>query len=79
MQDIHHPTDPGETGSRPVRGTLRRFNSFTDMKADEAGRDPDRLQDLADAQALRKASEARHNDPDTPGPKRTRGRSGRGR
>jgi hypothetical protein len=49
------------------------------MKADEAGRDPDRLQDLADAQALRKASEARHNDPDTPGPKRTRGRSGRGR
>jgi hypothetical protein len=26
----------------------------------EAGRDPDRLQDLADAQALRRAAEARN-------------------
>lgn len=45
----------------------------------EAGRDPDRLQDLADAQALRKAIEARHDEPDTRGPKPTRGRGGRGR
>jgi len=62
-------------------GLTAPFISAADLIANklEAGRDPDRLQDLADAQALRKASEARHNDPDTPGPKRTRGRSGRGR
>jgi hypothetical protein len=35
MPEIHYPTDSGDTDSRPVRGTLRRFNSFTDMKADE--------------------------------------------
>ena len=35
MHEIHHPTDSGDTDTQPVRGTLRRFDSFADMKADE--------------------------------------------
>lgn len=35
MHEIHRPTDSGDTDARPVRGTLRRFDSFADMKADE--------------------------------------------
>ena len=35
MPDIYDPTDLGDTGMRPVRGTLRRFDSFADMKAEE--------------------------------------------
>jgi hypothetical protein len=64
-------------------GLTAPFISAADLIANklEAGRDPDRLQDLADAQALRKAAEARNDDPDRPQPKRkrTRGRGGRGR
>jgi hypothetical protein len=29
------PDSPHHTDARPVRGTLRRFDSFADMKADE--------------------------------------------
>jgi hypothetical protein len=35
MHDIHDPGDTDGTGARPVRGTLQRFASFSDMKADE--------------------------------------------
>ncbi len=35
MQDIHHPTEADDTETPPIRGTLRRFDSFADMKADE--------------------------------------------
>jgi hypothetical protein len=35
MDEIHHPTDVGQTDAPPVRGRLRRFDSFADMKADE--------------------------------------------
>jgi hypothetical protein len=35
MHEIHHPADSGHTGTQPVRGTLRRFDSFADKKADE--------------------------------------------
>jgi hypothetical protein len=59
-------------------GLTAPFISAADLITNklEAGRDPDRLQDLADAQALRKAAEARHDDPDRPQPKRTRGHDG---
>jgi len=62
-------------------GLAAPFISAADLIANklEAGRDPDRMQDLADALALRKAAEVHHDDPNTPGPKRTRGRGGRGR
>jgi hypothetical protein len=64
-------------------GLTAPFISAADLIANklEAGRNPDRLQDLADAQALRRAAKARNDDPDTPQPKRkrTRGRGGRGR
>jgi len=60
-------------------GLTAPFISAADLMANklEAGRDPDRLQDLADVQALRKAAEARHDDPVTSQQKRTRGRRGR--
>jgi hypothetical protein len=35
MHDIHHSTETGDIEARPVRGTLRRFDGFADMKADE--------------------------------------------
>jgi hypothetical protein len=62
-------------------GLTAPFISAADLIANklEAGRDPDRLQDLADAQALRRAAEVRNDDPDTPQPKRPRGRGGRRR
>ncbi len=46
-------------------GLTAPFISVYDLIANklEAGRDPDRLQDLADAQALRRATEARNDDP----------------
>jgi hypothetical protein len=35
MHDIPHPTGSGDSGTPSVRGTVRRFDSFADMKADE--------------------------------------------
>jgi hypothetical protein len=59
-------------------GLTAPFISAADLIANklEAGRDPERLQDLADVQALRRAAELRDDDPNTPKPKpkRTRGR-----
>jgi hypothetical protein len=57
-----------------ARGILLIVNKI------EAGRDPDRLQDLADAQALRKAAETQNGDPEQlkPNRKRTRRRGGPG-
>ena len=68
-------------------GLTAPFISAADLIVNklEAGRDPERLQDLADAQALRRAAEVRNDDPrdNQPEPpstnKRPRGRGGRGR
>jgi len=35
MNDSHHPTGSGDTGTPPTRGTMRRFGGFADMKDDE--------------------------------------------
>ena len=35
MPDISRPTNSGPIDTKPVRGTLRRVDSFADMKADE--------------------------------------------
>lgn len=65
-------------------GLTSPFISVADLIANklEAGRDPGRLQDLADAQALRRAAETqtdgpRENNQPTPAPTNTRPR-GRG-
>ena len=68
-------------------GLTAPFISAADLIANklEAGRDPERLQDLADAQALRRAAEVCNDDPrgnqpePAPTNKRPRGRGGRGR
>jgi hypothetical protein len=35
MREVQLPTGSGQTATPPARGTLRRFDSFADMKADE--------------------------------------------
>jgi hypothetical protein len=35
MHEIPHPRESGDTAAPPIRGTLRRFDSFADAKADE--------------------------------------------
>ena len=35
MHKVRRPTNSSDTDPPPVRGTLRRFDNFADMKADE--------------------------------------------
>lgn len=35
MHEIRRPTNSSPIDTKPARGTLRRFDSFADMKADE--------------------------------------------